>query len=374
MAASTSPQYPEWVPGVEIDHVSAANTHLRAMFPEAALAPSSIESVLQESLIVELGPVALAHQSAPAAVVEHLMALYGIYRYEGRKAVGKARFRVSTGTPLVSIPAGTHLRYVIDDFAGALDFFTTESVNILTSESLEADVHIEAAENGTIYNGVLAGSIVDMVDYMMPVESIVISETTRAGDNRESNDSFEERARAMLSRQTSALVYAEQFEAAALTREEVGRAFPVNNYDSATNTSKTGHITVAVTDIAGRALSTADKEAILYDLQSQVLSSLVVHVRDPTYTTVNLSVVVEAMPGTNHADVQAAVVRELESRLDPMLWDWWDTITNLDIASWIDDVAGVARVVSVPASITLSGVAPLPLPGAINVVVNETTR
>lgn len=374
MAASASPQYPEWVPGVEIDHVTAARTHLRSIFPEASLNPNSVEMTLIESLAVELGPVALAHQSVPAAVVEHLMALYGVYRYSGRKAVGKARFRVSSAADRVNIPRGTHLRYNVDDYAGALDFYTTETINISTSETLEADAYIEAAENGTIYNGVLADSPLDTVDYMMDVEAVSISETTRAGEDREDNDSFEERARSMLSRQTSALVYAEQFRAAALVREEVGRAFPVNNYDAATQTSKTGHVTVAVTDNTGLPIPPAEREAILAELQSQVVASLVVHVTDPTYTTVNVSVVVEAAPGTNHAEVQAAVRAELERRLDPMRWDWWSTITNLDLASWIDEVPGVARIISVPTAITLTGVAPLPRAGAITVVVNDTTR
>lgn len=374
MAATPSPQYNEWVPGVEIDHVGAARTHLASVLSEASLNPSSVEMTVVEALAVLLGPVALSFQRAPAAIVEHFMGLYSLRRFEGRRAVGKARFRVSGGTPMVSIPSGTQIRYNVDDYAGSLDFITTEDIVILTQESLEGEAWIEATEYGTAYNGVPAGATLDTVNYMMQVSAVEVAVTTRAGENRETDLSFEERSRAMLSRQTSAIVYADQFEAATLTREEVGRAFAVNNWDAGTATSKTGHVTVAVTDTTGQVLTPDQKDEIQHELQSQVLASLVVHVVNPAYTTVNLSVTVEAKPGTNHAEVQAGVDAELKRRLDPMRWDWWNTITNIDIASWIDDVAGVARVVGVPAGITLAGVAPLPLPGTFNITVNGATR
>lgn len=374
MATINTPEYPEWVPGIEIDHVTAARTHLQAMFPEAALAPASVEMTVLEAQAVMAGPVALAFQKAPAQVVEHLMGLYGLYRSPGQRAFGKAKFLLSSGQGTVTIPSGTLLRYNVDDYVGSLDFVTTEQLNIITSESLEGEVHLEATENGTAHNGVPAGARLDTLDWMMQVESVEMSQTTRAGENAETDTSFEERAMAMLARQSSALVYAEQFESAALTRPEVGRAFAVNNWDAATSTAKTGHVSVAVTDITGQSLPPSDRDGIQEMLQAQVISSLSVHVINPTYTTVNMSVTVEAAPGTNYADVQAAVIAALTARLNPRTWSWWNTITNLDIASWIDDVAGVARVVSVPTGITLSGVAPLPVPGTINATVNPPTR
>lgn len=375
MAATNSPQYPEWRAGVEIDHVNAARTHLQSMFPEATLNPNSVEMTLLESEAVILGPVALAYQRAPAAVVEHLMGLYGLRRHNGRKAVGKVKFQVSTGTAMESIPSGTHLRYYVDDYTGALDFFTTETITVITTDSIYGEAWIEAAGTGTVYNDVPVGAPIQTVDYHMNIQAVEISVRTRAGEDPETDASFDERARAMLSRQTRAIVYAEQFEDVALTREEVGRAFAVNNYDADTNATTIGHISVAVTDNTGLQLAQNVKDEILSTLQSQVMASITVHVIDPAYTTVGVAVTVEAAPGTNHADVQAAVVAELERRLDPMTWDWWGTITPLDIATWIDDVVGVARVITVPAAdITLTGVAPLPLPGTMTVTVNEYTR
>lgn len=374
MAAYGSPQYPQWQVATEIDHVSAARTHLRAVMPEALLNPSSVEMTLIEALAVMIGPIAMSFQNAPQAVSEHYMGLHSLYRYAGRKARGKALIKLSPSAAKADIPSGTHLRYVVDDYSAALDFYTTEQITIIATDSLEREVHIEAAEIGTAYNGVSKGARLQSINYLLQVQSIVVTETTYDGEDEESDASFEERSRALLSRQTAAITHAEQFEAVALTRPEVGRAFTVNNYDAATGTTATGHVTVAVTNNSGKALLTAEKDAILLDFQRQALASLVIHVVDPSYNTINITLTVEAAVGTNHDLVRQAVIDELTRRLDPMRWDWWTTITGLDMASWVDDVPGVARVITVPPSISLTGVAPLPLPGVIDVTVNPATR
>lgn len=374
MAAYNTPQYPSWQAAYEIDHVGAARTHLRAIFPEASLAPSSVEMTVIEALASMIGPLALSYRNAPSAVVEHLMDLHGVRRYEGLPALGRARFRVSTGAARVEIGMGTRLRYVPEGGGGALDFVTTEHLLILTSESVEGEVAIEAVEDGAAYNGVPAGSRLDALDYILAVESITVAEATHSGRNLESNDSFTTRAQAVLASQTSALVYAEQFENAAVATAGVGRAFVLNNYNGATGTTATGHVSVAVTSVDGMPLPNTDKDELRAALQSEALASLVVHVLDPRYSPVNIAVTVEAVAGANLADVQTAVEDALARRLDPVAWDWWDTITALDIASWVDDVAGVARVISAPATITLPGPAPLPEAGLLTVTVNESTR
>lgn len=374
MAATPSPQYNDWVPGVEINHVNAARVHLQAMLPEASLNPSSVEMTLIEALTVVLGPVALSYQRAPAAVVEHFMALHSLYRHQGQKAVGKAKFKVSDATAEVKIPSGTPLRYMVDDYAGSLDFVTTQDITIYTSETREGEAWIEAVETGTAYNGLMVGTYLDTVNYHLQVQSVSISLATRDGEDPEDDASFEERSRALMSRQTAALAYADQFEAAVKTREEVGRAFTVDNWDAVAGASAIGHVTVAVTSISGETLPPADLPVIRDWLQGQVLASLVVHVIDPTYTTVNLAVTVEATATANHDEVKASIEAELNRRLDPLRWNWWSTITGIDIASWIDDVPGVARVITVPPPITLGGVAPLPRPGAFDIDVNPATR
>lgn len=374
MAATSSPQPSEWVPGTEIDHVTAARTHLKSVFPEASINPSSVESVLLESLAVEVGPIAIAYQQAQFAVTEHLLGLHGLRRHQGRPATGKVTFYVTNQAPLVVIPAGTFLRYRVSDISNSLEFVTTSEVRIETSTSMEGTAYIEATSTGEAHNGIPAGVRLDTVQYLSHVEYVEVAQTTRAGQEPETDAAFTQRAMALLARQNSTLVYKENFVSAALTQEGVGRAFVVDNYNSDTDTIQNGHITVAVTDSTGQALPPDDVEDIRGWLQGQAIASISVHATDPTYTTVNLSATVEAKPGWNHEEVRAGVVEALTSRLDPMTWEWWSNITVPDVITWIDDAPGVARVIDVPAGASLLGVAPLPLPGVFTITVNESTR
>ena len=61
-------------------------------------------------------------------------------------------------------------------------------------------------------------------------------------------------------------------------------------------------------------------------------------------------------------------------RDSPATWEWWPEITPYDVVAAIDDVPGVARVITVPQTITLGGAAPLPKLGTVTVQVNESTR
>ena len=104
------------------------------------------------------------------------------------------------------------------------------------------------------------------------------------------------------------------------------------------------------------------------------MASLQVHVIDANYTTINPTVIVEAAPGATLSIVEAAVRDQLTRWLSPTTWDWWPEITPYDYVSTLDDVAGVARVITVPQTTTLGGVAPLPKLGTITVQVNPSTR
>lgn len=384
MVFYNSPSYEQWVPGIEIDHVGAARAHLASTLPEASLSPASVEMTVLEAMAVMLGPVAMAYQAAPAAVMEHVMAYYGLTRTPGQPAKGRARFRASASAPRVEIPQGTVLRYFLNDQAGVLEFKTTEPLTILTADSVVGEAHIEATEIGTSHNGVPVGARLDTTDYFMDIEYVNVSVRTRFGEDRESNASFEERALAMLARQSTALNHADQFGSAALTRPEVGRVQVVDNWNPNLGTPvngvrpggrAVGHVTVAVTGIDGSPLLEPDREALQVWLQEMALASLAIHVVAPNYSFVDIEVTVEATAAANLAAVQAAVTDELARRLNPLTWDWWPTISALDIASWVDDVPGVARVVAVPSNgFTLPGIAPLPQRRSLVVNVDKFSR
>ena len=372
---ATTPTYGEWYEGHEVDLVTNGIRHLRSVFPEASLHPSSIEATLLESQAVELGPTTIALQTVHGRVVDRLMSLYRLERYPGYAAEGKARFKVSEVTEMITIPAGTILRHYPADGSALLEYRTVDQLVILPSESLVGEVTIEATTLGTEHNGLPVGATLNLVDYFLAVDTVEVSESPRNGEGPESEASWRERSIALLSRQVSTLVVPDNVTNAALSRPEVGRAFVLNLYNPATPAvSAPGHVSVAVTDSDGLPLTPREKPALQDWLQDQALASLQVHVVDPTYTTVNPTIEVEAARDATLDTVRRAVEDTITQWINPATWEWWPEITPYDVVAAIDDVPGVARVITVPQTITLGGAAPLPKLGTVTVQVNESTR
>ena len=368
--------YDQWIMGQEVNIAQNAVAHLKTMLPEASVSPASTEAHLIETLSIMVGPIMAAHQVLPSRVVDHLMTLYGLERYPGYRAEGKARAVVNPTVTEVRVPAGTVLRHTFSAQEGLREYRTVEDLLILPAESITGEVRIEATTVGTEHNGLPVGSSLDTDGVIFrDVDRFEISETPRGGEGPESNESWWERSRAQLERQVSTLVVPDQFRSAALTRGEVNRAYVLDLYNPAAPTVEApGHVTLAVTDSEGLPLTPRERPDLEAWLQDQAMASLQVHVIDATYTTINPTVVVEATPGATLSVVEAAVRDQLARWLSPTTWEWWPEITPYDYVSALDDVAGVARVITVPSKVTLTGKAPLPKLGTVTVTVNPSTR
>lgn len=368
--------YDKWIMGQEVNIAQNAVAHLKTMLPEASIAPASTEAHLIESLAIMIGPIMSAHQVLPSRVVDHLMTLYGLERYPGYRAEGKVRVTVNPTATEVRIPSGTVLRHYLASSNELREYRTVEDLLILPAESITGEVRVEATSVGTEHNGLPVGAGLDAVDsYFIDIDRFEISESPRGGEGPESNESWWERSRAQLERQVSTLVVPDQFRSAALTRGEVNRAYVLDLYNPAAPTVEApGHVTLAVTDSEGLPLTPRERPALEAWLQDQAMASLQVHVIDATYTTINPTVVVEAAPGATLSVVEAAVREQLARWLSPTTWEWWPEITPYDFVAALDDVAGVARVITVPQKITLTGKAPLPTLGTVTVTVNPSTR
>lgn len=369
--------YSDWYMGREVNLASLGVQHLKSILPEASVAPASTEAALMESLAVQLGPTHLGFQMVPARVVDHLMTLYGLSRFPGYKAEGKVKFTVNpAASGQVTVAAGTVLRHYIQATNELREYRTVEDLLVLPMESTTGEVQVEATTVGTEHNGLPVGAAMDFVDvYNINVERVEVSVSPRGGEGPETDESWYSRSAAQLQRQVSTLVVPDQFESAALTRGEVSRAYVLDLYDpSAPSVSSPGHVTLAVTDNEGLPLTPRERPELEAWLQEQALASLTVHVVDATYTTINPTVVVEAAPGATLSTVEQAVKDQLAAWLDPASWEWWPEITPYDFVAAIDDVAGVARVITVPAKVTLTGRAPLPTLGAVTVTVQPSTR
>ncbi|QWY81937.1 baseplate J protein [Arthrobacter phage Sicarius2] len=358
--------------GTESDLVEAGVTQLQSLMPEWEPRVGNTEVMLMQSLALMLGPEIMAVQLLGDRVIEGVMNLYGVTRSAGAQATSRVRFTVTNSNPTQIIPADTRVRLVVSSTGETVDLLTVEELSIITSESLTGEVNVVAERAGEEANGVPAGTPVSIVGSLPFVDVSELALPVSGGSGEESDGSFYARAASTLARQVSTLVQGSQFEYAALARPEVGRAKAFDLYDPAqpNNASAYGHVTVAVADQQGNAVSAAAMTEIQNWLTSQALASLLVHVIAPTYTTVNLPVTVKAAVGQSAADVQASVDAALRAYVNPVTWPWESQITQYGLISVVGNAAGVREVQSVPATIALAGKAPLPKIGSITVTVN----
>jgi uncharacterized phage protein gp47/JayE len=356
--------------GTEIDLVDAAVTHIQAVMPEWIPRGGNTEMVLLESLAIMLGPEILSLQLLGPRVVEQIMGLYGTARSQGVAARGRVQFTVTNSAPTQVIPAGTRLRLSLDSSIASIDLFTTEDLTIITSETLIGQVDVVVDRLGSLPNGSPSGAALTVVDNYPFIETAALASALLGGADAENDDVFFARAASVLARQNSTLVHPEQFEYAALSRVGTGRALVLDNYNPATpGTTAYGHVTVAVAGLTGQALDAQSMEETRADLARQALASLSIHIIAPTYTTVNVAVTVKAAAGWAPADVQASVTAALTAWVNPLTWAWDDSATQFEIVAVAAAAAGVREVTAAPATINLTGVAPLPILGTVTVTV-----
>lgn len=357
--------------GTEPDFVAAAVARMASVIPEWIPREGNTEMVLLESLALMLGPEVMALKMVEYAVVERIMGLYGVVRTPGTPAAGRAEFTVSASAPVQTIPAGTILRFRTAGTGETVDLATVDTLQIVTSTGRTASVAVTATDTGTTGNGTPAGTVLELVTSLPFVETVTVSAALAGGAGPEEDAAFLARASAILARQVSTLVLPEHFQYAAAARPEVGRVKVLDLYNPATApASAPGHVTVAVADAAGAALSAGQRTAIETALAADALASLSIHAISPTYTTVNLAVSATAKPGIDKVALKAAIEADLRAWLSPASWDWSPTVGQYAIAARVAAVPGVAEVTAAPATVNLSGAAPLPTPGTMTATVS----
>jgi uncharacterized phage protein gp47/JayE len=356
--------------GTEVDLVAAGVTNIKAVMPEWVPRGGNTEMVLLESLAVMLGPEILSLQLLGPRVVEQLMELLSVTRSTGLPAKGRVKFTVTNSSPTQVIPVGTRLRMLVEATVESVDLFTTETVSIITSETLEGEVNVVMDQVGSLVNGTPMGIPLAVVDNLPFIESAALASALLGGADTETDDVFFARAASVLARQNATLVHPEQFEYAALSQAGIGRALAIDNYNpAAPGVTTYGHVTVAVAGIDGLAVSAEAMEDIRVLLAGQALASLTIHVVAPTYTELDFAVTVRAAQGFTAAEVEANVTSALEAWISPLNWVWDDDATQFEIVAVVSAAPGVREVTAAPATMDLDGVAPLPVLGTVEVTV-----
>lgn len=188
--------------------------------------------------------------------------------------------------------------------------FTTDEPLIIPIGDTTVDATITALEVGAYANG-LSGAA-DLITALPWVALITIDDPTAHGVDGEDDLAYQDRLADLLQLQAKTLVTGRDFEIMALQDPRVGRAVAI------VGTAR--QVTVAITDQAGEPCD-ADTKADLaatYALYRQVNTTY--NVIDPTYTDIDATFQVVALPGYDLELVRQTVIAAITDWLDPANW------------------------------------------------------
>lgn len=306
-----------------------------------------------------------------------------IFRAYGQKLIGRGyqagaqatstltfTFIDSTG---YTIPAGFELD--VDGNVFAVDSETTVAPGSLAVSG----VVVHATEEGIAANNLAGDSITPLIG-LAGIEDITLDAPTAGGADPEDDEEYQSGLAADLQLQAKTIITTRDFELWALAKDGVGRALAVHTGDRA--------VTVVVTDADGEVVPTPIKNELIADYDQYRLVNTVVTMADPTYTTMNVTYTVEALPGFDPDDLEARINAMLTELLSPANWGrpkgasilrTWVQASVVRANLLIDrigDVEGVDYVVSIDITgnsgadagtdWTMAGTYPLPRPGVMN--------
>lgn len=309
----------------------------------------------------------------PGVVVEGVLAAYQVARSTGAQATATATLTLGDALGH-TIPAGTRMTVTV---AGVDEQLVVASDVVVPVGSSTAAAPLRAALIGTATNGVPAGTRLTIVDQVPYLDAAVLATAVTGGADPESDAELATRGFARTRRLTDALVLPEHFRVAALDVAGVARAQVYPRTDPGSPGATTlGHVTVAVVGPAGALLSAEVKANLATTLAAKATAGTVVHVIDPTITTVDVALTVQALLGYSQAQVSGTTAAALAAYLTPDAWPWSGTVYRNQLIAVADGALGVDRVVSIttPSSDqALSGLAPLAKLGTVTVTVQPAS-
>lgn len=300
------------------------------------------EMVTQETTALMISELIYAVNRLPDAIMEIQMQNFGIARDLGTPPSVDVLITV-VDTVGYTIPAGVQFR--LEDGSGNQIIFVTDVAATVTPSATTTTVNATATVNTDQWNGTVSGTSLALISPISFIQNAETASVASGGASPETDDEWRTRGVELFQSLSAVLVLPDQFTAKALTISGVDRAYTKDDWN--VDTAATGHVTIAVTDSAGAALSGDDKTEISEQLDSQAMAALEIHVVDPDYNPVDIAVTAVAQSGYVVSDVQSSIQDALEAYLSPATWGWGDTLYVNELISLIDHVTGVERVTSV---------------------------
>ena len=298
-------------------------------------------------------------------------------------AVGTTTWTVAGAPASGTIPAGTQVA------SGDVLFTVLSDVSFTGPTATVSGVAIEAVEEG-LGGNVAAGPVDVLMALGYTVTVAIDVPGTSGGAEAETIDAYMNRLRLHVAHAGRPTLPADFSARLRDYLPTAARVLAVDLYDATTSTAGVEkHITLVPVDAAGEPIPSGDRGVAQSLLDAEREPNFVVHVVDPTYTTINASASITVWPGWDATAVRGQAEAAVRRWLAPGRWgqppvgessEWYSepTVLRSELSAVINQVEGV-RVVTLPklasgagtpadADVSLSGIAALTRPGLITVV------
>lgn len=372
-----------------VDLAEEAFGYIEEQVPGWLPSPGNLEAWLIEALSQTASELRELTALVPDAIFQYFgTSILGLPPHAATQATGtttwtavdNAGYTVDAGTLVGITPPASDDTYafeVIEDFA------------IAAGSTSTAGVVVQAIEAGADASGITG--TVEMLDPLDFISTVALNVPTSGGTDAEEIDAYLDRLSDLATLLAPRPILPQDFAVMAQRQfPEVGRAVAIDLYDPGPPpvTNKPRCTTVVVVGPDGQPVSSTVKADVDAYLEARREVNFLVFVADPTYTTIDVTFDVTAYPGYVTSEVQALVIEALTTYLSPGGWglppygdlsaqSWINEtkVRYLEVAEMINRTDGVHFINTLTirqaggtmgtTDITLTGVAPLPQPGAI---------
>jgi hypothetical protein len=286
------------------------------------------------------------------------------------------------------VTAGTLLAITPPASATSYAYEVVSPFDILSGSTVATGIAVRALEAGSAASGISGDvALVDGLDF---VSTVTLDAATAGGTDPEDIDHYLNRLSDLFTLLSPRPILPQDFAVLAQQQNpSVARATALDLYNLSTgDTNCPRCVTVVCVDAQGNPVPAQIKADVDAMLQAQREVNFLVFVGDPTYTTVDVTATVVVYPGYDLDQVANLVEANLSGYLSPSSWgtppfgdtgsqSWINTtsVRYLEVAEQINRTDGVWYIKTLTlgfnggaqsaADVALTGVAPLPKPGAI---------
>lgn len=330
---------------------------LATVRPDIDLRDGDLATVLLECFAVACADVIYATNRSLGAMVETLLASYGVDRDFGASATGSLTLTFDGAVDL-TVAVGT--QFLADDGSALVAVRDTLCVGTL------ATVDVEESTPG-VGELLVAGQAMSPAVGIPRLSTCTLVAPVTGGRPAEDEAAFWARVANRQRRVTSALVRDTDFVARALEDPRTGRATAINRWDHPNLTEELGHLTVALYG-RGAALATEALTDLTTILTAEKVEMLTLHVIAAELVPVDITAGITVAAGFDQA--------ETIERCEAVLAEWlgWtnagfgQTVTPTAIEAILANIPGVSTAVAeVPAGDVETELWQLPSPGTIDV-------